>query len=185
MSDQGFSFAEQQLRDIAAEILEYAKSHGASACETDVSEGYGQSISVRRGEVETIEYNRDKGIGVTVYLGQQRGYASSSDFSRDALRATVDAALSIARFTAPDPCAGLPEAKLLATEFPDLDLFHPWPLSVAEAIELAQRCEGAAFAVSPLIRNSEGASVSTQQSHFISANSLGFMGGFAGSRHYY
>ena len=185
MSDQGFSFAEQQLRDIAAEILEYAKSHGASACETDVSEGYGQSISVRRGEVETIEYNRDKGIGVTVYLGQQRGYASSSDFSRDALRATVDAALSIARFTAPDPCAGLPEAKLLATEFPDLDLFHPWQLSVAEAIELAQRCEGAAFAVSPLIRNSEGASVSTQQSHFISANSLGFMGGFAGSRHYY
>lgn len=185
MSDQGFSFAEQQLRDIAAEILEYAKSRGASACETDVSEGYGQSVSVRRGEVETIEYNRDKGIGVTVYLGQQRGYASSSDFSRDALRATVDAALSIARFTAPDPCAGLPEAKLLATEFPDLDLFHPWPLSVAEAIELAQRCEGAAFAVSPLIRNSEGASVSTQQSHFISANSLGFMGGFAGSRHYY
>jgi PmbA protein len=185
MSDQGFSFAEQQLRDVAAEILDYAKSRGASACETDVSEGYGQSVSVRRGEVETIEYNRDKGIGVTVYLGQQRGYASSSDFSRDALRATVDAALSIARFTAPDPCAGLPEAKLLATAFPDLDLFHPWPLSVEEAIELAQRCEGAAFAVSPLIRNSEGASISTQQSHFISANSLGFMGGFAGSRHYY
>ena len=185
MSDQGFSFAEQQLRDIAAEILAYAKSRGASACETDVSEGYGQSVSVRRGEVETIEYNRDKGLGVTVYLGQQRGYASSSDFSRDALRATVDAALSIARFTAPDPCAGLPEAKLLATEFPDFDLFHPWPLSVEQAIELAQRCEGAAFAVSPLIRNSEGASISTQQSHFISANSLGFMGGFAGSRHYY
>jgi PmbA protein len=185
MSDQGFSFAEQQLRDVAADILDYAKSRGASACETDVSEGYGQSVSVRRGEVETIEYNRDKGIGVTVYLGQQRGYASSSDFSRDALRATVDAALSIARFTAPDPCAGLPEAKLLATAFPDLDLFHPWTLSVEEAIELAERCEGAAFAVSPLIRNSEGASVSTQQSHFISANSLGFMGGFAGSRHYY
>jgi PmbA protein len=185
MSDQGFSFAEQQLRDVAADILDYAKRCGASACETDVSEGYGQSVSVRRGEVETIEYNRDKGIGVTVYLGQQRGYASTSDFSRDALRATVDAALSIARFTAPDPCAGLPEAKLLATAFPDLDLFHPWPLSVDEAIELARRCEGAAFAVSPLIRNSEGASVSTQQSHFISANSLGFMGGFAGSRHYY
>ena len=185
MSDQGFSFAEQQLGDIAAEILSYASSRGASACETDVSEGYGQSVSVRRGEVETIEYNRDKGIGVTVYLGQQRGYANSSDFSRDALRATVDAALSIARFTAPDPCAGLPEEKLLATAFPDLDLFHPWALPVEDAIELARRCEGAAFAVSPLIRNSEGASVSTQQSHFISANSLGFTGGFAGSRHYY
>lgn len=185
MSDQGFSFSEQQLRDIATQILSYAGSRGAGACETDVSEGYGQSVSVRRGEVETIEYNRDKGIGVTVYLGQQRGYANSSDFSRDALRATVDAALSIARFTAPDPCAGLPEQKLLATSFPDFDLFHPWAVPVEDAIELARRCEGAAFAVSPLILNSEGASVSTQQSHFISANSLGFMGGFAGSRHYY
>ena len=185
MSAQGFSFTEQKLRDIAAEILDYARSRGATACESDVSEGYGQSVSVRRGEVETIEYNRDKGIGVTVYLGQQRGYASSSDFSRDALRATVDAALSIARFTAPDPCAGLPEEKLLAREIGDLDLFHPWNLPVEEAIDLARRCEDAAFAVSPLIRNSEGASVSTQQSHFVSANSLGFMGGFAGSRHYY
>lgn len=185
MSDQGFSFSDQKLRDIAAEILEYAKNRGASACEADVSEGYGQSVSVRLGEVETIEYNRDKGIGVTVYLGQQRGYASSSDFSRDALRAAVDAALSIARFTAPDPCAGLPEEKLLAREIGDLDLFHPWRLPVEEAIELARRCEDAAFAVSPMIRNSEGASVSTQQSHFVSANSLGFMGGFAGSRHYY
>ncbi|HMV53585.1 MAG TPA: metalloprotease PmbA [Rhodocyclaceae bacterium] len=185
MSDQGFSFSDQKLRDIAAEILEYAKGRGASACEADVSEGYGQSVSVRCGEVETIEYNRDKGIGVTVYLGQQRGYASSSDFSRDALRATVDAALSIARFTAPDPCAGLPEEKLLAREFGDLDLFHPWNLPVEQAIDLARRCEDAAFAVSPMVRNSEGASVSTQQSHFVSANSLGFMGGFAGSRHYY
>jgi PmbA protein len=99
---------------------------GASACEVDVSEGFGQSVSVRRQDVETIEYNRDKGLGVTVYLGQRRGHASSSDFSAAAIQATVEAALSIARFTAEDDCAGLPEAKLLARGDMDLDLFHPW-----------------------------------------------------------
>jgi PmbA protein len=150
----------------------------------DVSEGLGQSVSVRRQEVETIEYNRDKGLGVTVYIGQRRGHASSSDFSLPALRASVEAALSIARFTAEDDCAGLPEAKLLAKRDMDLDLFHPWDISVESAIDLARRCEQAAFDVSPLIRNSEGANVSAQTSHFVSANSLGFMGGFATSRHY-
>ncbi len=184
MSSTGFSYPQQRLRDMAQDILDYAKSRGASACETDVSEGYGQSVSVRRGEVETIEYNRDKGVGVSVYLGQRRGYASSSDFSREALRATVDAALSIAGFTAPDEAAGLPEAALLAKKVMDLDLYYPWLLPVEEAIVIARRCEDAAFAVSPMIKNSEGASLSTQQSHFISANSLGFMGGYASSRHY-
>jgi len=184
MSSTGFSYSQQILRDMAQDILDYAKSRGASACETDVSEGYGQSVTVRRGEVETIEYNRDKGVGVTVYLGQQRGYASTSDFSREALRATVDAALSIARFTAPDEAAGLPDASLLATGEMNLDLYFPWPLAVDAAIVLARRCEDAAFAVSPMIKNSEGAGISTQQSHFISANSLGFMGGYASSRHY-
>jgi PmbA protein len=184
MSEQGFTFSQERLRQIAAEILDYARMRGASASEVDVSEGCGQSVTVRKGEVETIEYNRDKGIGVTVYLGQQRGYASTSDFGREALRATVDAALSIARFTAPDPCAGLPEPELLAMQYEDLDLYHPWDLSVGQAIELARRCEAAAFAVSPLVTNSEGASISTQQSHFVSANSLGFSGGYATSRHY-
>jgi PmbA protein len=184
MSDQAFTFSQERLRDIAAEIIEYARQRGASACEADVSEGFGQSVTVRKGEVETIEYNRDKGIGVTVYLGQQRGYASTSDFGREALRATVDAAQSIARFTAPDPCAGLPEENLLAKHFDDLDLYHPWRLGIGHAIDLARRCEQAAFAVSPMIRNSEGATVSTQQSHFVAANSLGFSGGYATSRHY-
>ncbi len=172
---------------LAQQVLDDARHLGATACETDVSEAFGQSVTVRRQEVETIEYNRDKGIGVTVYLGQRRGHASTSDFSADAVRATVEAALSIARFTAEDPCAGLPEASLLATPAQgdiDLDLFYPWHLPVEEAIDIAQRCEQAAFDVSPLITNSEGASVSVQQSHFISANSLGFMGGYATSRHY-
>ncbi len=184
MSASEFSYSQDKLRQLATDVLRHARELGASACETDVSEAFGQSVSVRKSEVETIEYNRDKGIGVTVYLGQQRGHASTSDFSPTALRATVAAALSIARFTAPDPCAGLPEEKLLAKKTMDLDLYHPWDLSIEKAIDIAQRCEQAAFAVSPLVKNSEGASVSVQQSQFVSANSLGFMGGFPTSRHY-
>ena len=184
MSRQGFSYTDASMRDIAQQLIDHARAGGATAAEVDVSEGFGQSVTVRRGEVETIEYNRDKGIGVTVYVGQRRGYASSSDFSLDAMRATVDAALSIARFTAEDDAAGLPDKSLLATEFRDLDLFPPWELPVEQAIDLARRCEDAAFGVSPDIRNSEGASVSAQQSQFISANSLGFMAGYASTRQY-
>ena len=183
MSAQGFSYTQNQLREMARDVLKYAGKRGASSCETDVSEGFGQTVSVRKGEVDTIEYNRDKGIGVTVYIGQQRGYASTSDFSKSALRATVDAALAIARFTAPDPCAGLADPAEFAAEFPDLDLYHPWPMAVEEALSLARRCEESALAASPLITNSEGANVSQQESHFISAHSLGFMGGYASSRH--
>ena len=187
MSEPEFSYNRERLIVLAQQVLDDARQLGATACETDVSEGFGQSVTVRRQEVETIEYNRDKGIGVTVYLGQRRGHASTSDFSANAVRATVEAALSIARFTAEDPCAGLPDQGLLATKAQagvNLDLFYPWHLSVEDAIEMSQRCEQAAFDVSPLITNTEGASVSVQQAHFISANSLGFMGGYATSRHY-
>jgi len=180
----GFAHSQEALRALAQTALDHAANRGATACEVDVSEGLGQSVTVRRQAVETIEYNRDKGLGVTVYIGQRRGHASSSDFSSAALRASVDAALSIARFTAEDDCAGLPDARLLATRSMDLDLFHPWDVSVESAIEVARRCEQAAFDVSPMVRNSEGASVSAQTSQFVSANSLGFMGGFATSRHY-
>ncbi|MCK9381283.1 MAG: metalloprotease PmbA [Sulfuritalea sp.] len=179
-----FAHSQEALRAIAQAVLDHAAIRGATACEVDVSEGFGQSVSVRRQEVETIEYNRDKGLGVSVYLGQRRGHASSSDFSPAALRASVEAALSIARFTAEDDCAGLPEASLLATKSMDLDLFHPWDISVEAAIDIARRCEQAAFDVSPMVKNSEGASVSAQAAHFVSANSLGFMGGFPTSRHY-
>jgi PmbA protein len=181
---QGFAYSQEELRALAQSVLDHAVTKGATACELDVSEGFGQSVSVRRQEVETIEYNRDKGLGVSVYIGQRRGHASSSDFSPAAVRAAVEAALSIARFTAEDDCAGLPEASLLATKTMDLDLFHSWDISVETAIDIARRCEQAAFDVSPMIKNSEGASVSAQTSHFVSANSLGFMGGFATSRHY-
>jgi len=139
---------------------------------------------VRCDEVETIEFNRDKGIGISIYAGQRKGYASTSDFSPQALRETVEAALAIARFTAEDDCAGLADAALLARDCPDLDLYHPWALTVEDAIATARRCEQAAFDASPLVSNSEGASVSTQEAQFVSANSLGFMGGYPTSRHY-
>lgn len=179
-----FSFTADRLRELAADVLRHAERCGASACEVDVSEGVGQSVTVRKQQVETIEFNRDKGIGVTVYLGQRRGHASTSDFSTAALQATVEAALAIARFTAADEAAGLPESGLLARRAMDLDLYHPWDLPIEEAIAIARRCEQAAFAVSPQIRNSEGATVSAHTAHFVSANSLGFMGGYPSSRHF-
>ena len=164
-------------------MLAHARASGATAAETEVSEGFGQGVTVRKGDVENIEYNRDKGVGVTVYIGQKRGHASTSDFSPKAVRETVEAALSIARFTANDDAAGLAEEDLLARDIADLDLYHPWDVSVDRAIELARECEAAALAVDPRITNSEGASVSTQQSHFMYGNTLGFMAGYPSSRH--
>jgi PmbA protein len=183
-----FSCEPEELRDLARAVLERAKRAGASGCECDVSESYGLSVTVRKGKPDTIEHNRDRSIGVTVYLGERpkarRGHASTSDFSRAALEQTVDAATAIARHTAEDDCAGLPDPELLARDTPDLDLYHPWEISTEEAVALAARCEAAAFAASKKIRNSDGASVSAQQTQFVFANSLGFTGGLRGSRHY-
>ncbi|MDD3883812.1 MAG: metalloprotease PmbA [Gallionella sp.] len=178
-----FSYDAATLRTIASDMLDYAKQRGATAAALEISEGFGQTVSVRHGEVETIEYNRDKGVGITVYLGQRRGNASSSDFSAQAIRDTVDAALSIARFTAEDDCAGLPDEALLAREVTDLDLYHPWDLPVEGAIALARDCERAALDSDRRITNSEGASVNVHESQFVIANSLGFMGGYPTSRH--
>ena len=183
MPNNGFTHDSNKLLSLTRDALAYARSRGATAAEAEVSEGYGQTVTVRCGEVETIEYNRDKGIGVSVYLGQQRGHASSSDFSPKALRDTVDAALSIARFTAADDCAGLADPDLLAREFPELQLWHSWALPVERAIEIATACEDAGFAVDKRISNSEGASVSTQESHFVYGNSNGFLAGYPSSRH--
>ncbi|MBS4097217.1 MAG: metalloprotease PmbA [Sulfuricella sp.] len=180
--DTRFTYSLDSLKEITRSILSHASKAGATACEAEVSQGFGQDVTVRRGEVETIEYNRDKGLGVTVYFGQQRGHASTSDFSPKAVSDTVEAALSIARHTAQDEFAGLADKALLAEEIPDLSLYHPWDLSVEQAIELAQRCEEAAMKVDQRINNSEGASVSTQESLFIYGNSLGFLAGYPASR---
>lgn len=178
-----FSHTPQALREIAQDLIDYAKQQGATASAAEVSDGFGQSVSVRQGETETIEYNRDKGLSISVYIGQRRGNASTSDFSPQAVHDAVDAALNIARFTAQDDCAGLPEAALLAHDFPDLDLYHPWQLEVEQAIALAKTCEQAAFDTDKRINNSEGATVNVHEAHFVFANSLGFMGGFPTSRH--
>ena len=178
-----FSNSADNLRNIAADMLDYAKRQGATAASAEVSEGFGQAVTVRQGEVETIEYNRDKGLGITIYLGQKRGNASTSDFSPQAVRDTVDAALSIARYTAIDDCSGLPEEDSLARDFPDLDLYHPWDLQVEDAIALARECERTALDADARIQNSEGATVNVHEAQFVLANSLGFVGGYPTSRH--
>ncbi|MBI5257410.1 MAG: metalloprotease PmbA [Burkholderiales bacterium] len=185
-TSQGFAFSREQFQQIIEDTLAIARGIGASDAAAEVSEGAGLSVSVRRGELENVERNRDKSLGVTVFLGQRRGNASTSDFSRQALEQTVRAAYDIARFTAEDPAAGLPDAQdiVSAEEVAvDLDLFHPWAVDAAQAAELARRCEDAAFATDRRITNSEGAATSAQQSHFWAGNSRGFRGGYASSRH--
>jgi PmbA protein len=185
-SHSGFSYTREAFQQLVEDALSMAKSLGASDAGVEVSEGAGLSVSVRKGEIENVERNRDKSMGVTVYIGQRRGNASTSDFSRVALEQTVRAAYDIARFTAEDPAAGLPdEADIALGEAAtlDLDLFHPWSINAAEAAELAMRCESAALTVDKRITNSEGAGVSAQQSHFFAGNTRGFRGGYPSSRH--
>jgi PmbA protein len=187
MTQSFFSHSQDQLKEIAQDVLRFAKDKGASDAAVEISEGQGLSVTVRKGQIETIEQNKDKGIGVTVYLGRdraiRRGNASTSDFSTQSLKDTVEAAYNIARFTAEDDCAGLPEAELLEMQPRDLQLFHPWTLTAEQAVVLAQRAEAAAFAVDKRITNSEGANTYAQQSHFVMANTRGFMGGYPYSRH--
>ena len=185
-TSQGFAYQRDQFQQIIEDTLAIAQAQGASDAAAEVSEGAGLSVSVRKGEIENVERNRDKSLGVTVYLGQRSGNASTSDFSRSAIEQTVRAAYDIARFTAEDPAAGLPDAEDLATPDVagiDLDLFHPWAVDADAAAMLARRCEDAAFATSRLISNSEGGGTSAQQSHFWAGNSRGFRGGYASSRH--
>jgi PmbA protein len=181
----GFSYSRAEFEELVDFALAHARTLGATDAGAEASEGCGLSVSVRKGELETVERNRDKSLGVTVYMGNQRGNASTSDFSRDAIQRTVQAAYDIARFTAQDPVAGLPEVENVARleEQPDLDLFHPWDITSEQAAEIALRCEHAAFATDKRITNSEGAGVSAQQSHFFSAHTHGFRGGYASSRH--
>ena len=182
----GFAYAPAQFQQHVEDALTLARSLGATDAAAEVSEGVGLSVSIRKGETENVERNRDKSMSITVYLGQRRGNASTSDFSRAALEQTVRAAHDIARFTAEDSAAGLPDSQDIATgdaATRDLDLFHPWAVDAEQALQIALKCEAAAFAVDKRITNSEGAGVSAQQSHFVAGNSRGFRGGYASSRH--
>jgi PmbA protein len=182
---QGFSYSRAQFEELVDTALAHAKRIGASDAGAEASEGCGLSVSVRKGELENVERNRDKSLGITVYVGQRRGNASTSDFSKAAIEQTVQAAYDIARFTAEDPFAGLPDEGDIAgpEDQPDLDLFHPWTITSEEAARIALECEAAAFATDKRVTNSEGAGVSAQQSHFFSAHTHGFRGGYASSRH--
>ena len=152
------------LQSLVKDVLAEARRQGASSAEASVSVNQGLSVTVRLGEVETVEHNRDKGLALTLYFGKQSGSASTSDMSPAAVRDCVRAAATIARYTAADEFSGLADPDQLARELPDLDLNYPWNPSVEQAIELSRTCEDAARAVDPRITNSEGATVYSHQS---------------------
>ena len=175
--------APEDLESIIERALEEARTRGASQAEAAVSQDTGLSVGVRLGEVETLEHQRDRSMGITVYFGQRKGSASTADFSPDAVRATVAKACSIARFTAEDACAGLANVELMAKSPPDLDLSYPWAVTADRAIEIAKACEAAALAFDPRINNSEGASVGTHQGLHVYGNTHGFIGGYPTTSH--
>ena len=172
-----------RLKTVVQQLLDEAKQQGASAAEAAFSVDNGLSVSARLGDVETIEYHCDQGIGVTVYFGQKKGSASTNDVSPDSLKETVKAACSIARYASEDEFSGLPDPALLATDFPDLDLNHPWAIDAEKAIELAIECENSARQFDKRVSNSEGASVNSHQGTRVFGNSLGFLQGYQSSRH--
>ncbi|MDB6041754.1 MAG: pmbA [Gammaproteobacteria bacterium] len=172
-----------ELEDVVSFVLEEALRQGASQCEADANVSQGLGVTVRLGEVDTIEYQRDRGLGVTVYFGKRKGAASTADLSRQAVRDTVEKACAIARYTAEDPYAGLIEPEALARDIPDLDLDHPWALTPEAAIEIARQCEAAGLGVDARITNSEGGTVNSQRHTGVYGNSLGFLAGVSSTSH--
>ncbi len=171
------------LESLVGRALALAKAGGATAAEAGVGVSTGLSVTVRLGEVETLEYQRDRSLGITVYSGHRKGSASTANLTSAAIEETVAKALSIASFTADDEFAGLPDADRMAGRLPDLDLSHPWALEAPAAVELAKRCEAAGLAFDARIRNSEGASVSTNRKLRVFGNSHGFVGGYPSTSH--
>jgi PmbA protein len=172
-----------RLETLVGQILDAAKAEGADAAEVSVSEDAGLSVSVRMGELETVEFNHDRGFGITVYFDGRKGTASTTDTARDAVAATVRAACNIASHAAADPCNGLADAALMARDLPELDLDHPWEIGVADAEAIARRAEDAARSFDSRIVNSDGASVTSHQALSIYGNSHGFVGRQLGTRH--
>jgi len=172
-----------ELKSIVSEALNRARALGASQSEADVSLQKGLTTTVRLGEVETVEYQRDRGMGITVYFGKRKGSASTADLSPQSVGEIVEKACDIARYTAEDECAGLADPEELARDIPDLDLDHPWDISPEEAVECARACEAAGRAVDARLTNSEGASVSSHRGVRVYGNSLGFLAGFPSTSH--
>ncbi len=180
MNEQMNNNALEQAAEIA---LQQASMQGANASEVGVNQSTGLSVTVRKGDVETLEYNNDKGLAVTVYFGESKASASTSDLRPESIADTVKAACGIAKHTQADDCSGLADAALMATEFPDLSLYHPWDIDAEQAIVIAAECEQAGFDVDQQISNSEGANVSSHQGRRIYANSHGFVGRTVSTRH--
>jgi PmbA protein len=177
------ALSEEALADIIRETLELAKARGASQAEAGLTVSEGMSVSARMREVETVEYQKDNGLGISVYFGRKKGSASTASLDRDSIRKTVHAACDIASYTSEDPCTGLADADLMATRFAELDLYHDWDLSSEQAIELALSCEASALDHDARISNSEGASVDISKSHSAYGNSHGFLRVERKSRH--
>ncbi|WP_078117893.1 metalloprotease PmbA [Thiosocius teredinicola] len=173
----------EHLQQVVADLLQEARTQGADAAEAGVSAQTGLSVTVRLGETETIEHNSDNGLGITVYFGQRKGSANTTDLRPEAIRESVAAACRIAKYTSEDPAAGLADPELMARDIPDLDLFHPWDINADQAADIGKRCEDAARGFDARITNSEGATVYTQRSAFVYGNSHGFVGGYPTSRH--
>jgi PmbA protein len=172
-----------ELKSIVADSLKKARNLGATQAEADVSLQKGLTTTVRLGEVETVEYQRDRGMGITVYFGQRKGSASTADLSVKAVTETVEKACDIARYTAEDDCAGLADPEELARDIPDLDLDHPWALTPEDAVETARACEAAGRSVDSRITNSEGASVGSHRGVRVYGNSHGFLAGYPSTSH--
>jgi PmbA protein len=176
-------YDQSALEAVVERALALAKARGASAAEAGVGVSTGLSVTVRLGEVETLEYQRDRSLGVTVYAGHRKGSASTANLTPAAVEETVAKAISIASFTAEDEYSGLPDADRMAGAVPDLDLSHPGALEAPAAVELARRCEAAGLGYDPSIRNSEGASVATNRKLRVFGNSHGFIGGYPSTSH--
>ncbi|HXA36222.1 MAG TPA: metalloprotease PmbA [Steroidobacteraceae bacterium] len=183
VSSNPVRLAQRDLESIIERALEEARARGASQAEAAVSQDTGLSVGVRLGEVETLEHQRDRSMGITVYFGHRKGSASTADFSLEAVRATVAKACSIARFTAEDACSGLADAALMTRNPLDLDLAHPWDVTADRAIEIAKTCEAAALGFDTRINNSEGASLGTHQGLHVYGNTHGFLGGYPTTSH--
>lgn len=171
------------LKEMLARALQLARDSGASAAEASASYGTGLSVTVRLRDVETLEYHRNQGLGLSVYFGQRKGNASTSDISPDAVEETVRRACGLAQYGAEDQAAGLADPDRLATSVPDLDLYHPWSIEPHQAIALATECEAAALDADPRITNSEGASIGTGTGCRVYGNSNGFLHGYRTSQH--
>jgi PmbA protein len=183
MSQQADASRINELKEVVSGALAEAQASGASQADADASVQRGLTVTVRLGEVETIEYHRDRGLAVTLYFGQAKGSASTADLRPTAVRETVLKAAAIARYTAADECAGLADPDELARDIPDLQLHHPWDIQPEQAVVLARECEAAGLACDVRLKNSEGATVTTHAGERVYGNSHGFLAGVRSTNH--